>query len=201
MYLHIYYDPVKALEDERRFTKKIIQLHNELTSGNHDKNNESEYNMYFDTTITPDGTVCFAAKDAVLEDAKKNSGVFVLVGNDALNTKQALITYRRKDVVEKAFDNVKDRLDMRRLNVSSDLSLDGKLFVEFIALIYISFLHNAMSRKDLYKKFTMYELLDELEMIERYDRQGFKPQISEITVKQSEIFSVLGFVPPKSSLC
>jgi transposase len=48
---------------------------------------------------------------------------------------QTLSLYRNKDLVEKAVDNVKDRLDMRRMNVSSDLSPDGKLFVEFIALI------------------------------------------------------------------
>ena len=34
--------------------------------------------------------------------------------------------------------NVKDRLDMRRMNVSSELTLDRKLFVEFIAHIYDS---------------------------------------------------------------
>jgi hypothetical protein len=41
---------------------------------------------------------------------------------------------------------------MRRLHVSSDLSLDGKLFVEFVALIFISYLHKAMLDAHLYTK-------------------------------------------------
>jgi transposase len=111
-----------------------------------------------------------------------------------------MTTYRNKDVAEKAFDNVKDRLDMRRLNVSSELSLDGKLFVMFVALVFISYLHNAMVRAHLYSKFTMHELLDQLEMIERFERQGEKPLLGEVTTKQSDIFLALNLDPPKSSL-
>lgn len=35
---------------------------------------------------------------------------------------------------------MKDRLGPRRLNISSELYLNGKLFVEFIALIYLSYI-------------------------------------------------------------
>ena len=126
-------------------------------------------------------------KENVLAEARKNFGFFALIGNEAMDANQAHLIYRNKDIVEKAFDNVKDRLDMRRLNVSSDLSLDGKLFVEFIALIYISYLHKAMLKSHLYTKYTMHEVLDELEVIERFDREGYAPQLSEITEKQSDI--------------
>ena len=60
-----------------------------------------------------------------MAEAKKNFGYFALIGNDAIDAAKALTLYRNKDVVEKSFDNVKDRLDMKRMNVSSDLSLDG----------------------------------------------------------------------------
>ena len=90
-------------------------------------------------------------------------------------------------------------MDRRRLNVSSDLNLDGKLFVEFIALIIIAYLHKAMVREHLYKKFTMHELLDEHEMIERFERQGHKPQLGEVTVKQIDIFKAFNFMPPKTA--
>ena len=47
----------------------------------------------------------------------------------------ALHLYRMKDVVEKAFGNIKERLNMRRLLVSSEKGLEGKIFTEFAALI------------------------------------------------------------------
>ena len=48
------------------------------------------------------------------------------------------------DFTEKAFGNLKERLNMRRTLVSSEQSLDGKLFVEFIALIYLSHIKKHM---------------------------------------------------------
>ena len=44
-----------------------------------------------------------------------------------------------RDVVEKAFRNVKERLNLRRKMTPSERSLEGKLFVEFVALIYLSY--------------------------------------------------------------
>jgi len=38
----------------------------------------------------------------------------------------------------KAFGNLKEQLNMRRNYVSSEESLEGKVFVQFIALIYLS---------------------------------------------------------------
>ncbi len=45
----------------------------------------------------------------------------------------ALHLYRMKNVVEKAFGNIKERLNMRHLLVSSEKGLDGKIFTEFVA--------------------------------------------------------------------
>jgi transposase len=201
MYLHIYFDTIRAVEDERKFAKLIYRLNDELTAGEREKAHEPLYAKYFDVKTTPVRGTKAEAKESALTAARGNFGYFALLGNEASDPSQALATYRNKDVVEKAFDNVKDRLDMRRANVSSDSALDGKLFVEFIALIYIAFLHKSMLRERLYKKYTMHELLDELEIIERFDRQGHDPQIGEMTTKQLDIYKALNFDPPKSSLC
>jgi transposase len=61
----------------------------------------------------------------------------------------------KKDLVEKAFENLKERLNFRRIFVSSDLSLDGKLFVEFIALIFQKHIKKKMQDVSLFTKYTM----------------------------------------------
>ncbi len=63
----------------------------------------------------------------------------------------ALELYHNEDVIEKAFDNLKELLNMRRTLVSSEQSLDGKLFVEFVALIYLSYIKKQMQDTDLFK--------------------------------------------------
>lgn len=59
---------------------------------------------------------------------------------------------------------------MRTTTVSSDINLEGKLFVQFIALIYLSFVKKAMSNKNMFKKNTMQEVLDELDLIECFEQ-------------------------------
>ena len=201
MYIHLYYDSARAIEDERDLAKLMCQLKYELLSGNHDKAHDALYKQYFTVKTTPIRGTKVLAKDDVIAKERKNFGYFALIGNESLSPNQALVTYRDKDVAEKAFENIKDRLNMRRLNVSSDLSLDGKLFVVFVALILISYLHNSMKSSNLYHKFTMHELLDELELIEQFERKNHKSLIGEITKKQSDIFCALNVPTPISSLC
>lgn len=198
VYLHFYFDTLKALDDERKFTAMIYRLNGELMAGSREKGHEHLYEKYFDVKTTPVRGRKVTAKEDVLAEARRNFGFFALMGNEALSAGQALLIYRNKDLVEKAFDNIKDRLDMKRMNVSSDLSLDGKLFVEFVALIYISYLHKAMLDANLYAKYTMHELLDDLEVIERFDREGYAPQLGDITDKQLKIFEALGFDSPNA---
>jgi hypothetical protein len=47
-------------------------------------------------------------------------------------------------MVEKAFENLKDRLNLRRVAVSSEQSLDGKMFVQFLSLIFLSYITKKM---------------------------------------------------------
>ena len=87
---------------------------------------------------------------------------------------------------------------MRRMSVSSEESLEGKLFVQFIALIYMSYIKKAMDTKGLFKNYTMQELLDEFDIIERFQHPGTKSWFGEITKKQTDLYLSLGVVPPSS---
>ena len=79
---------------------------------------------------------------------------------------------------------------------SSEISLDGKLFVQFVALIYMSYLKKKMSEKNLFQKYTLQELLDELDVIEAFENPGNALQIGEVTKKQEELYKSLKVKPP-----
>ena len=76
---------------------------------------------------------------------------FALLSNEKMDALTALELYRNKDIVEKAFGNLKERLNLRRTLVSSEQNLKGKLFIEFVALIYLSYLNKQMQISHLYK--------------------------------------------------
>ena len=77
-----------------------------------------------------------------------------MITNEKMDAFTALHLYRMKDVVEKAFGNLKERLNMWRLLVSSEKGLDGKIFTEFAALILISHLDHKM-KNQIYIKTTL----------------------------------------------
>jgi transposase len=108
----------------------------------------------------------------------------------------ALDIYRGKDLIEKAFGNLKERLNLRRTAVSSEESLDGKLFVQFVALIYLAYIDARMREKDLYRDYTLQELLDELDIIERFEHPGKQSHLGEMTKKQLELYQLLEVEPP-----
>ena len=124
-----------------------------------------------------------------------------MAGSDGANEKmdatKALQLYRNKDVVEKAFGNLKERLSMRRMLVSSEQSLDGKLFVEFIALIFLSYIKKQMQVKNLYKQYTLQTLLDKVDVIEYFEYPNTKPRVGEILEKQKDIFEAMGVDVPR----
>ncbi|MDW7683411.1 MAG: transposase, partial [Bacillota bacterium] len=135
-------------------------------------------------------------KQEAIDAAEKNYGYFALLSNDIKDPLVALEIYRGKDLIEKAFGNLKERLNLRRTAVSSEENLDGKLFVQFVALIYLAYIDMAMRDKGLYRDYTLQELLDELDIIERFEQPGKQSHLGEMTKKQLELYRLLGVEPP-----
>ena len=130
-----------------------------------------------------------------MEAARERYGFFILVSNEVKDPVTALKLYRMRDVAEKAFWNIKDRLNLRRTLISSESALEGKLFVEFVALIYLSYINKRMEDAHLYSKYTMHELLDELDVIECFLEPGKAPIQGEVLMKQEQIYRDLGVKP------
>lgn len=195
MYLHLYYNSEKATEDGRQFNRYLKKLEKELLSGRREPTHENAYKKYFTVKQTPVRGIQVEPINRAMEEASKQYGYFVILSNVVKDPVTALELYRSRDVVEKAFGNLKDRLNCRRTLVSSDLSLEGKLFVEFIALIYLSYIKKRMEEKKLFSKYTMQGLLDELDIIECFSEPGKALIQGEVLKKQEQIFVDMGVNP------
>jgi len=82
------------------------------------------------------------------------------------------------------------------MQVSSELSLNGKLFVEFIALIYLSCIKKKMQDAGLFENWTLQGLLGELDAIERFESPGKESILGEMTSKQKNLYDALGVKLP-----
>ena len=138
-------------------------------------------------------------KEDAIKEARRYLGYFAIITNETMDAFTALHLYRMKDVVEKAFGNIKERLNMRRLLVSSEKGLEGKIFTEFVALILISHLDHKMKETGLYNNYTMQSLLDKLDVLECLEDANHSLRIGEMLVKQAGIYEALGVEAPTSS--
>jgi transposase len=198
IYVHLYYNIDKGAEDETAFDQKIAVLYKELLNNDRKEANARQYEKYFTVRQTPRRGIQVTVNEEALRNARKYFGYFALITNEKMDAFTALHLYRMKDVVEKAFGNIKERLNMRRLLVSSERGLDGKLFVEFVALILVSYIHQKMKAQSLYKKYSLHQLLDKLDVIECFEEPGHGMRVGEMLLEQMELYQMMGVAPPSS---
>ena len=191
VYVHYYYNDQKATDDKARFNNMLDKLEANLVNGRRDTADEKLYKKYFTIHETPIRGTTYSFKEDAIRDAEKNFGYFVLMSNEVKDPALALRIYRSKDLIEKSFGNMKDRLGMRRMSVASEENFEGKLFVQFIALSIMSYIKKSMDDNGLFKNYTMQSLLDELDVIEYYQQPGKAHHLSEITDKQRKLYEYM----------
>ena len=198
IYVHLYYNGQRAEAEKAAFVRQLAEAEQALREGNATEEQMRLGRRYFAMTGTPGRGMRIEHDEKGIREHVRNCGYFFLLSNEVKNPEVALEIYRNKDLVEKAFCNLKNRLDMKKTAVSSSESLEGKLFVQFIALIYVSYIHKYMRERGLYRNYTMQTLLDELDVIERYQYSASKVHYSEMTKKQLEIFAAFNLPLPNT---
>lgn len=196
IYLHFYYNDQKATDDKTRFNAMLDRLENNLVNGTADPADEKLYQKYFIIAETPVRGKVYSFKEDAIRKAEKNFGYFALMSNGIKDPVEALRIYRLKDLIEKSFGNLKERLSMRRMSVAFEENFEGKLFVQFVALQMVSYIKKQMDANGLFSNYTIQSLLDELDTIEYYQQPGKAHHLSEITQKQRDLYELMGVPVP-----
>ena len=191
IYLHFYYNDQKATDDKVRFNAMLDRLENNLVNGTPDPEDAKLYQKYFTIHETPVRGKTYSFNEDAIRKAERNYGYFALMTNGIKDPVEALRIYRLKDLIEKSFGNLKERLSMRRMSVASEENFEGKLFVQFIALQLMSYIKKQMDENGLFSDYTMQSLLDELDVIEYYQQPGKAHHLSEITNKQRKLYELM----------
>ena len=132
MYLHLYFNPDKFSDDGKAFNRKLDTLKNELLSGHRMPEHEKDYKKYFEIKETPKRGVSLTVKQDAVDAAHERYGFFVLISNEVKDPVTALSLYRMRDVVEKAFWNVKERLNLKRTMTSSKVPWMGSCLLNLL---------------------------------------------------------------------
>jgi len=174
--------------------EELLKYKEELETRQLINAHEDAYKSFFIIKETPvRGRKVLFNNQAIQQYRKNYAGFYVLLTSDIKDPLEALMVYRDRDAVEKCFDDLKNQLDMKRLRIHSSTSMDGRLFVQFIALILMSALRKKMRETRFIEKYTTRELLQEMETLTKVRYSGrYGCVLTEITKPQRHILESLG---------
>jgi transposase len=196
-YSHLYLDEKRRVEERERFLSKVLELEKKVEEPELCENIEELQGFLSDTVkgwdkifeiIKRDGKFWIKRKEKGIEAQLEKMGTMILLSNKRIEGKEVLRLYRRKDVVEKFFDNMKHDIERKRLRIHTQETFEGRLFLDFLALIIYSKIGSVMRKEGINKDLTVQELMYELKKI-KLIRLGTKKMIvTEVSKKQRELF-------------
>src|SRR5215469_11582080 len=193
--MHIFYNH-ELVEPQRRDLMRTVENMEQQLSQLEvlSKKDHKRFSRYFEIA-EEEGSIKYERNYDKIDEAAKNSGFFCIISNTGYVSRDILEIYKRKDVIEKGFDDIKNHLEMKRLRVHSEATVDGKLFCAFIALIAASEMANCLNifndasdRRSLSKR----ALIAELNKIKIFDIAGKRRLINPLTKTQRNILEVFG---------
>jgi hypothetical protein len=134
--LHVYWDPALA-ERRRADLARTVQSEADALAQlpQLTKREAARHAARFTIDLRPDGTFDHTPDLDKIDAAARHAGSFAILTDTPLTSAEVLAVYRRKDTIEKGFDELKNHVDMKRLRTHSDDTTAGKMFCAFIALI------------------------------------------------------------------
>ena len=162
--VHLFYSVDKLSDEKRIFTEKLAKWEDDLRKGKIIKAADGYFHVDLDGA---DGLPVVTRNHAAIDEKLRNMGYFLMLTTDLKkNPSEILDIYRKKDLIEKSFDELKNDLDMKRLRVHSDVAANGKMFIAFIGLILRTYVHQRLKDYiDSKRPISMAQIFDELRMI------------------------------------
>ncbi len=165
-YLHLYFNTRQAAEESDRFDGELSKYEDELAGGRRVREHEEYYQRYFVLKETPKRGLEISFNDEAIQRSRKRyAGLFCILSNAIKAPAPALLAYRARDAVETSFDDLKNHLDMKRLLMHSSAAMDARLFLQFLALIYISKIRNVLQADKMLRGLTVREVMGDMETL------------------------------------
>jgi len=181
---HLFYSKLMACESKIGKNKFQDKEAFETYLNQEIPNSYQKYLQYNDVDNT------FVRNETKINEYLLKSGFYILITNKTnLLREEILSFYRDKDVIEKIFDTTKNELNTNRLRSHSKATAEGRLFVKFIAIILYQQITKVMRENDMFKKYSVTELLKELSKIKRIAAPDIEPFTSECSKTQKEILA------------
>lgn len=196
-YRHTYFDSLKAELENRGFTHRLKECYDALCAGS-EKTADAEFiSKYFLVTTYPKRQRRIEYNEDIIRMHKENNiGWFVLISNDIKDAAEALRAYRQKDAVEKNFDDLKNDLDMKRLRIHTNATMEGRIFIQFVSLILTTYLKGVMDKYGWTRNHNLQEIFSEMKSLKQVTVDGKRKKlVTTPTAFQQSIMELYKVTP------
>ena len=197
VYAHVYYNARKVQGIREDVYAHVAILREQAMEHPEQFVNNSAYTKYLIIRRSEKENTGYTVnlREDVVAAELETAGWLIVISNCVTNAKEAIKIYREKDIVEKGFMRLKNSLDLGRLRVHSEKSMQNKVFIGFISLILLSGIHNIMVDKKLYTKMTMRKLILTLSRLKLQVVNRVRV-LFPVTKEQRSIYEAFGIQEP-----
>lgn len=143
IYLHLYFNPLRRVEQDTAFDKGLFELKTLIEDGASEEDlsgSAAENARKFLHVRHYESKCTVTFNEKAIEARKKYHGYFALVSNCEKDPFECLCKYRQREMIEFFFESGKQKADGSRTRVWSSECLMGRMFVQFVALCYYEYL-------------------------------------------------------------
>jgi len=204
---YIFRNKERYNEQESIFLKMLIEIELKIKQAKYKESMEVQehieniakgYSKYFEIKEEK-GNYYVGQKLSEIEKRIERFGTFILITNQTDTTEiEILRMYKRRDRIEKIFDNMKNDIDRKRLRVNQESRVRGSLFITFLSLILLSHIENKIRGSKMIKKMTKQEIFYELKKIKITQFNDGFHLINEVSRKSKDIFNEFSIAIPGS---
>jgi transposase len=199
--MHIFYNNELAEKQRTILFKEVEDKGNILHQLSQITSHEAKkYKKFYDIKIDDKGTFTYFINYDKVNNEAINAGYFCILSNLNYKSSEILNIYRRKDSIEKGFDDIKNFIDMKKMRTHTDLTTNGKLFCSFIALIASSQISEKLrlfNEAGGHRRISKHKLICELEKIKVIIHGSTRRLMNPPTKLQRELLVSLGIAEAK----
>lgn len=199
LYVHVFYSPAAAgasiehILQRRADVAQLMRNNKQLDAAN------AKFAKTY-LTVSDDGKIM--NNNSAFQAASNRAGFFVIISDTVKNSSVAYRAYLARSTVEEVFTGLKARMQMRRVRVCTEESLDGKCFIQFLAISIWMMLDHILDerrRKGIEVPHnSLPHVLKEIMAMSRVTFDGQYNTYTTVSRKQRECLNLFGVQPPDS---
>ena len=196
----LFFDPEQQGEVRKEVYAKATEMERQLQNMKDDRDKVDaetieRYSRYFDIRLTRQGRIrCFSMNERNMKKDIARTGYFAILANAMSPSRhdlsEILDIYGMRDEQEKSFMFIKSEQEGRRLRTSREDTTDGRLFIQFVALILNCAIYRRFLASDTLRELfpTRQHMLEELRSIRMIRHPKRARMITEIVGRQVDVF-------------